>query len=40
VLLAFVVLDSVTSLPSQEIGWGKNISKMIYFVSSETDVKP
>ena len=32
-LLAFVVLDLVSSVLSQEIGW-KNVSKMTYFMSS------
>jgi len=34
-LLVFVVLGLVSSVPSQEIG-GKNVSKMTYSVSSGT----
>jgi len=35
VLLVFVVLGSVSSVPNQEIGW-ENVSEMTYFVSSGT----
>ena len=35
VWLAFVVLDTVSSVPSQDIGW-ENVSDMIFFVSGGT----
>ena len=34
-MFAIVVLDLVSSVQDQEIGW-ENVSKMTYFVSSES----